>query len=102
MFLVTASIAIVLAVEMGAEFLQKVDWFEPRMVALPVLACAIIGTILGWLNLRSSAGKLAAMIGSAMLLYVFLIYSAKSTPQQETGLNSRRIEGMNHSGPGTP
>ena len=70
----------VIAVEFGSEILQKGGWFEPRMVAMPVLACAISGTILGSLNLGSSAGKLAAMIGSAILLYVFLMYSAKLTP----------------------
>ena len=92
LFLVSTSILLVLFLLGFSDALQRVDWFEPRMVGMPALACAVLGTVLGWLNLGSTPGKLAAVIGSSMLLYVLVVFIAKSASLNQAPASSQ-IEG---------
>lgn len=89
LFLVSTSILLVLFLLGFSDALQRVEWFEPRMVGMPALACAVLGTLLGWLNFGSTAGKLAAVIGSSMLLYVLVVFIAKSAPLNQAEASSQ-------------
>ncbi len=78
LILASASIVLVAVMAILSHALRRAEWFAPDMVGLPALGCAIAGGTLGWMNLRFAAGKVAAAIGTAMLLYVFLVYFSKS------------------------
>ena len=76
--LVSVSIVSVVLVEAFSEKLRTVEWFDVEVFIIPVIVCFAVGTILGWMNFRSLPGKLAALLGTGALIWIFLVFFSKS------------------------
>ena len=65
---VIASAVLAIAVLAFQEPLGKFEWLDIEVIGTIALAGSALGSLLGWLSLKSKAGKIAAFGGTLVLL----------------------------------
>jgi|GEM_PF-6103506 len=55
--------------------IQKADWIDAEAAVLGAAIICLVGAVLGWVSFRTSAGKLAGILGTMLIaLYVFQLF----------------------------
>ena len=77
--------------------IDKLDWLDAEAAAGGSMVICLLGCVLGWIAFKTSAGRVAAIVGTLLIaFYVFqLLRSSEGAPEPEP---LRPIEQVDDSG----
>jgi len=69
-----------------ASGIREVDWLDREAAATGVMAICLVGSVLGWIAVKTSAGRVAAVLGT--LLMVFYAFQLMRSDSPSSSLSS--------------